>query len=731
MSDTTEISRRKFLASLGLASGGLILACNPLTESFGLFANEPLRMADATHFVQLLSDGSVKIVAARSEMGQGVRTSLTAAIADEMDADWDQVSVVQATGDERYGNQNTDGSRSIRTTLVPIRQMGGMARLMLIGAAAAQWQVDPSECKTENHHVVHTSGKKIYYGDLVDDLKNQPLPEKSAVKLKEPKDFKYIGKGLKSVDIEGFVSGQATYGIDVRLEGMKYAAIARCPVAHGTINSFDDTEALKVNGVERVLALPRISKPFGNQSGVAVVANGNWPAKKGKAALKINWDYGDNVGYNTEQYLGQLKQSVNKPLKKNNGKGNVNQAFSTADQLLERDFVTPHLVHAPMETPNAVAWVKGDGTCEVWAPTQTPQVARKEVAAFLDIDLAKVTINVTLLGGGFGRKAKPDYIIEAVALSKSEGAPVQVLWSREDDIQNSYFHACSAQKLKASLDAKGAVTGWLHRTSFPPIGSTFKPGSTYGANWEIGQGTAVWNEIPNYQIENGEAPAHLRIGWMRSVCNIHHSFAANAFMDELAELRGVDPVLHRLELLSQDRVVPSKAPHKFDSARMKAVIKEVAALSDWGVPLPEGEAYGLAAEYSFFTYVASVAHVVVKNGEVRVKKIYTAADCGLVVNPDTVKAQLEGSAIFGTSIALKSKITVKDGQVEQNNFNDYQVARMSEAPEVRVKLIKSDEAPSGIGEPGVPVIAPAIFNGVAKALGKRFYTLPLSDHSVD
>lgn len=532
------------------------------------------------------------------------------------------------------------------------------------------------------------------------------------------------------MDISDFVSGQATYGIDVRVEGMKVAAITRCPVAHGDVLSFDDSEALKVKGVERVIALPRIKKPFGNQSGVAVIANGTWPAKKGKAALKIEWDFGENQKYQTTEYLDRLKASIDKPLKKNSSQGNVNKTFASAKTILERDYVTPHLVHAPMETPNAVAWVKEDGTCEIWAPTQTPQVSRREVAAYLGLDESKVKVNVTLLGGGFGRKAKPDYIVEAVAISKEIKAPVQVLWSREDDIQNSYFHACSAQKLKASLDADGKVTGWLHRTSFPPIGSTFQPGTVYGANWEIGQGATVRNDIPNYQVENGEAPAHLRIGWMRSVCHIHHSFASNTFLDELAELSGMDPVQHRLALLGADRIVPAKGQFKFDTARMKNVINQVAALSDWGASLPEGEAYGLAAEYSFFSYVASIAHVQIRAGKVQVKKVYTAVDCGLVVNPDTVKAQLEGSAIFGTSIALMSKITVKDGKIEQSNFHDYKVARMMEAPEISIKLVKSNKPATGIGEPGVPVIAPAIFNAVAKITGKRFYSFPLSDHEV-
>ncbi|MDW7694007.1 molybdopterin cofactor-binding domain-containing protein [Flammeovirgaceae bacterium SG7u.111] len=723
-----NISRRHFVASLGLVGGGLLLGCDPTTYSSEA-SDEPLTYFDPNLFVQLSSDGKVTIVASRSEMGQGVRTSLTATIADEMDADWDLVSVKQAPGDKSYGNQNTDGSRSIRTRFMPMRKMGASARFMLIAAAAKMWKVDASECHTEKHHVIHSSGKKVFYGDLADKGMVLDVPED--VKLKDPSEFNYIGKGLKSIDIHDFVSGKATYGIDVRVPEMKVAAIARCPVTFGSVKSFDKTAALQVTGVEQVIEIPRVETPMGALGGIAVIATNTWAAEKGKAALVIEWDEGENKGFTSTEYLEEIYTNIKNTAKVNNEKGDVEQAFKSADQVLERKFTTHLLAHAPMEVPNAVAWVKEDGSCEIWAPSQAPQGARSEVANFLGIGEEKVTVNVTLLGGGFGRKAKHDFVVEAAAVSKAIKAPVQVVWSREDDIQHSYYHSCSAQFLKASLDKAGKVTGWLHQTAFPSIASTFSPGEKYGAKWEVGQGAGnIRYEIENTKSENGAAPAPVRIGWMRSVHHTNHTFASNIFADEIAHKLGKDPLAHRLELIGSDRVENAKNPYAYNSKRLKNVLEIAAKNAQWGRELPQGHGMGLAVEYCFNSYVASVVEVAVADGKVKVVKAFMAIDCGLVVNPDTVKAQMEGSAVFGTSIALHGKLTAKDGAIEQSNFHDYKVARTNEAPEVQVEIVESQAPPGGVGEPGSPITAPAIFNAVFDATNKRFYSFPLSDHSL-
>jgi isoquinoline 1-oxidoreductase beta subunit len=725
MKTIQNISRRSFVKSIGLASGGLILACNTDVFSDKKIKPEDLINFNPNLFVQLNNDGSLILVASRSEMGNGVRTSLPSIIADEMEADWTRVSVKQAVGDKMYGDQNTDGSRSIRYLFMPMRKMGAMAKAMLIAAAAQKWEVPISECKAENHFVIHTSGKKIGFGDLVEIAKTLEVPNEDTLQLKNPKDFKYIGKNLKSIDIEAYTNGSAIFGLDKRLPTMKFAAIARCPVTFGSVKSFDKTEALKIAGVVDVIEIPRIERPFGNLGGVAVIATNTWAAFKGKQALKIEWDFGDNKVYNSDTFMKEITNNVHKQGKVSKDVGNVNKAFENAGKIVESTFQLPHLSHAPMEVPNAVAWVQGE-TCEVWAPTQEPQATRSEVVEYLKTDEKNVTINVTFLGGGFGRKSKPDYVVEAVILSKKLNVPVQVVWTREDDIQHDYFHTVSAQYMKASLDNEGNVTGWLHRFAMPSIVSTFSPGVDYAAGFEISSAANIPYAIKNMKVEVGRAPALVRIGWLRSVINIPHGFSINVFTDELAAAANKDSLEFMLNLIGEDRILED-AEMPFDTARLKNVLNIAAKNAGWGKTLPNGHALGLAVHRSFLSYVASVVEVSVIENKLKVHNVYTAIDCGIVVNKDTVKAQLEGSAIFGMSLAYYGKITAKDGAIEQSNYHDYQMIRMQEAPKIHVEIVESNEPPTGVGEPGVPVIAPAIVNAIYKITGKRHRNLPLMD----
>jgi len=729
MKSIKNISRRSFVKSIGLASGGLILACNTSVFSDKEKAPENLINFNPNLFVQLNSDGSVILIASRSEMGNGVRTSLPSVIADEMEADWSKITIQQAVGDKKYGDQNTDGSRSIRYLYEPMRKMGAIAKAMLIAAAAQKWEVPTSECSAENHFIIHTSGKKVGFGDLVEIAKTLEVPSDEKLTYKNSKDFKYIGKHLKGVDVKEYSNGSAIFGLDKRLPNIKFVAIARCPVTFGTVKSFDKTRALKVAGVLDVIEIPRIEKPFGALGGVAVIATNTWAAFKGKEALKIDWDFGDNKVYDSEKYMNQITKNVHKPGKAGKDIGNINKAFKNATKTIESTFQLPHLAHAPMEVPNAVAWVQG-ATCEVWAPTQDPQSARKEVMDYLATTEDNVTINVTFLGGGFGRKSKPDYVVEAVMVSKAINAPVQVVWTREDDIKHGYFHTVSAQYLKASLDKNGKVTGWLHRFALPSIVSTFQPGVDFAAGFEISSAANVPFDIDNLKVEVGQAPAHVRIGWLRSVINIPHGFSINVFADELAYAANEDPLEFRLNLIGNDRIEDTNDPIKYDTARLKNVLKIAAKNADWGKQLPEGHAYGLAVHYSFYSYVASVVEVSMKNNKVKVHNVYTVIDCGTVVNKDTVTAQMEGAAIFGMQLAYYGKITAKDGAIEQNNYNDYKMIRMNEIPKVHVEIVESAEKPTGVGEPGVPVIAPAIVNAIFKITGKRYYNLPLSDYDL-
>ncbi|HEY9168158.1 MAG TPA: molybdopterin cofactor-binding domain-containing protein [Lutibacter sp.] len=728
MNPIRNISRRTFVKSVGLASGGLILACNTSVFSDKETVNpKDLANFNPNLFVQLNADGSLILIASRSEMGNGVRTSLTSVIADEMDADWTKVTVQQAVGDAKYGDQNTDGSRSVRYLYEPMRKMGAMARAMLITAAAQSWKVPVAECTAENHYVLHKSGKKIGYGDLVEFAKNLEVP--TELTYKNPKDFMYIGKKLRGVDVEEYANGSAVFGLDKRLPNMKFAAMQRCPVTFGTVKSFDKTAALKIPGVIDIIEIPRIKKPFGTLGGIAVIASNTWAAFKGKEALKIEWNYGDNAIYDSEKYMKQITENVHKQGKVGKDIGNVNKAFKNADKIVESTYQLPHLAHAPMEVPNAVAWVQGD-SCEVWAPTQDPQSARKEVVDYLGTTEEKVTINVTFLGGGFGRKSKPDYVVEAVAISKAMNAPIQVVWTREDDIKHGYYHTVSAQYLKASLDKQGNVTGWLNRFALPSIASTFSPGVDYPAGFEISSAANVPFDIKNMKIEVGKSPAHVRIGWLRSVINIPHGFSQNVFADELAVAAGKDPLEFRLNLIGEDRIEETEDPIKYNTARLKNVLKLAAKNANWGKPLPEGHAYGLSVHYSFYSYVASVVEISMIDNKVKVHNVYTVIDCGTVVNRDTVKAQMEGAAIFGMSLAFYGKITAKNGAIEQSNYSDYKMIRMNEIPKVHVEIVESIENPTGVGEPGVPVIAPAIVNAIFKLTGKRYHNLPLSDYGL-
>ncbi|MDZ7612775.1 MAG: molybdopterin cofactor-binding domain-containing protein [Flavobacteriaceae bacterium] len=719
-----NISRRSFIKGIGLASGGLIIACNTGSSEKPGKKNVTF---DPNVFIQLNSDGSLILVASRSEMGNGVRTSLTSVLADEMEADWAKVTVKQATGDAIYGDQNTDGSRSVRYLYEILRKMGATARTMLITAAAQEWKVPVTECRAENHFIVHTSGKKLAFGDLAETAKTLEIP--TEVVLKSPGEFKYIGKNLASVDVAAYSNGSAVFGLDKRLDNMKFAAIQRCPVTFGKVKSFDKTEALKVKGVIDVIEVPRTEKPFGALGGVAVIATNTWAAFKGKEALKIDWDYGPNKDYDSEKYMDQITANVHKNAKVYKTKGNINTAFKNSVKTIESTFKLPHLVHAPMEVPNAVAWVQGN-KCEVWAPTQDPQTARTEVAELLKTDKENVTINITFLGGAFGRKSKPDFIMEAVEISRAIGSPVQVVWTREDDIRHSYYHTVSSQYLKASLDKEGKVTGWLHRFALPSIMSTFAPGTDEPATWEADSAANNSFELPNMQIETAKAPAHVRIGWMRSVIYIPHGFAINVFADELAHAAGKDPLEFRLNLIGSDRLEDSEDGYKFDSARCKHVLKTAAKNAGWGRELPQGHAFGLAVQYSFLSYVASVVEVSVINNKVKVHEVFTVIDCGTVINRDTVVSQMQGAAVFGMSLAYYGKITAKNGAIVQSNYDDYQMLRMPDAPKVHVEIVESNDKPTGVGEPGVPVIAPAIVNAIFKITGKRYYSLPLADYGM-
>ena len=750
-------SRRSFLKTVPALSG-LMLGVGATGTALG--ADEPKKyggdglsngMQDSPKiFVSIGADGIVTVVVNRSEMGQGVRTSLPRIVADELEADWKHVRVVQAPGDEaKYGNQDTDGSRSIRHWFDPMRRCGASARLMLEQAAATQWNVPVDQVEAKNHQVIHkATGRKLAYGALAVAAAKLDVPSRASLKLKDPSAFRYIGKlDTHLVDGQAIVTGTSHYGIDTRLPGMVYAVIARPPVLGGKVKSVDVSEALKVPGVIKVFQLEGTPPPseFQPIGGVVVVGNDTWAAIKGRNALKIEWDDGAHASYDSAAHRTELEAAVLKTggMEVRN-EGDTYAALVKAAKKVEANYYVPHLAHATMEAPAATVRIV-NGQCEVWAPTQAPQAARDRVSKRLNLAPDKVTVNVTLLGGGFGRKSKADYVVEAALVSQAmDGKPVKLTWTREDDLHHDYFHAVSAQHLEAGLDANGNVTAWLHRTAEPTIVSTFAPDPKQLAYYELGLGlVGLPYAIPNIRIENPAATAHARIGWLRSVNNIQHAFASQSFIAEIAQSLDKDHRDYLLELLGTDRLIDPtsisdtfnhlESPERYpiNTARLRKVIERVTMEAKWGRKMPAGQGLGLAAHYSFVTYMAAVAEVSVNaKGELSIPRIDVAVDCGPQVNPDRIRSQIEGACIMGMSQALLSEITFKNGRVEQGNFHQFEVARMSLAPKkivVHIMPATYDMPLGGVGEPGVPVIAPALMNAINSATGKRIRQLPLRD----
>jgi isoquinoline 1-oxidoreductase beta subunit len=695
-------------------------------------------------YLGLEADGTVTIITHRSEMGTGIRSVLPMVVAEELDVDWKRVKVEQAVGDAKYGNQNTDGSCSIRDFYDAMREAGASARMMLERAAAAQWGVPAAECKAQNHQVLHAGGgRKLGYGELVAAAAKQAVPKKGELTFKSPEEYRYIGKELPTIDRDDICAGRGTFGIDAKMPGMVYASIARSPVFGGKLKSFDDQGARKVRGVQKTVELPAFKPPHGFQAlgGVAVIADNTWAAKKGREQLKVEWEPGENASYDSVAYKQTLLETVRKPQKVVRNVGDVDAEFAKGGKTHEAEYYAPHLAHASMEPPAAVAEFK-DGRAVIYAATQNPQAVQDTVAAALGIPKKNVECHVTLLGGGFGRKSKPDYVAEAALLSREVGKPVKVVWSREDDIQFDFYHAVAAMYLKAAVDEKGRPTAWLQRSAFPSIGSTFSGLSTvYGQGFELGMGwTNLPFDIPNHRAENGPAKPQVRIGWLRSVANIYHAYAVHSFVDELAQMAKRDSVEYLLDTLGPARKIDLGGPRnplseKFplDTGRLRRVIELAAERSDWAKKKPEkGRALGIAAHWSFLSYIAAVVEVEVDaGGKIRIPRVDIAADVGKVINPDRVKAQFEGASVFGTSIALMGEITAAGGAIQQSNFHDYPVARINEAPvETRVHLVSSDAPPAGVGEPGVPLMSPAICNAVFAATGKRIRDLPLRKHKI-
>jgi len=762
-----NVSRRRFL--MGLAGGSaLVLAARwdmPLANEkaqFGAGAMPGGWVDDPNVFIHIDPDGTVTVVNNRAEMGQGIRTSLVLLAADELGADWDRVKVRQAEANqEKYGNQNTDGSRSMRHWYDPMRRAAAAARLMLEQAAASQWSVPLHEVRTDVHKVIHTpTGKEVGFGELAEAARELKVPGRNDLVLKRDDELRFVGRESgyingklesahpKAIDGQDIVTGKAVFGADVAVDNPLYAVIARPPVYGAKVKSYDDADALKVPGVEKTFKIEGTGQPagFSPLGGVAVVATNTWAAIEGRKKLKIQWDNGpagDNVSYTSESYRKALEERAQSPGKVVRDRGDVEGALEQASKTVSATYYMPHMAQSPMEPMVATVIVR-NGEAEVWAPVQNPRATRDTVAGRLGLDRERVRVNVTLLGGGFGRKSKPDYVAEAASVAEAfEGRPVRLQWTREDDIHHAYFHAVSVDHLEAGLDDQGKTVAWRHRTLSPSIGSLFAPDPKHKGEFELGMGfNTMPFSIPAIRLENPPAPALVRIGWFRSVYNLPHAWAIQSFAHELSLAAGKDHRDYVLELLGPGREIDNLTVgdgwnygedpdmHPIDTGRMRAVVERATEAAGWGKELPQGRGMGLAFHHSFVSYTAIVFDVEVdKRGDVIIHRADIAFDCGRQANPERIRSQLEGACVMGIGIALMSEVSFKDGVAQQDNFDTYLLPRMPHAPkEIHIQLMdRQDEPMGGVGEPGLPPVAPALCNAIHAATGKRIRRLPVGD----
>ena len=703
----SPVTRRDFLTAGAAAGAGLIIGFNlPHRSSSNGDTFSP------NAYLRITPDNKVTIVVARSEMGQGVRTALPMILAEELEADWKQIEIEQAGASTLFGDQTTGGSASVRTTWDPMRKAGAAAREMLISAAALTWGVGRATCTAANGAVVHTpTNRRLTFGELASKASTLPIP--TDVALKQSKDYKIVGQRLPRLDTPSKVRGQATFGIDFRLPGMKHALLARCPVIGGKVASFNDNESKKVPGVTFVGKI--------GDSAVAVVAGSVWSAMEGRRVLNITWDEGANKDLNDAAIADSLKKAAsNKPVSLY-AAGDVSKV---SGRLISAEYNLPFMAHAPMEPGNCTAHFQGS-KCELWAPTQVPQDCRDSVAQAIGLDPDQVKVNVTLMGGGFGRRLEHDYAVEAALVSKAIQAPVKVLWTREDDMRFSTYRPASLHQLSAKLDGSGFPAAFTHRLISPSIAVQKGQPLLNGADPDLADEAALVYGLPNVSLEYVPSETPVPLGWMRSVYALQAAFASECFIDELAAAAGKDPLDYRLHMLAKDQDIPYFSTI-WHTARMRAVLQLAAEKAEWRKPLPAGRFRGLACFACFSSYVAEVVEISMEDNAPHVHRVVAAVDCGQVINPAIVEQQIQGGVVFALGNALRARITINKGGVVQGNFGEYAPVRMNEAPSVEVYAVASTESPTGIGEPSVPPLAPALCNAIYAATKKRTRSLPIT-----
>lgn len=696
-----KITRRDFIKVVGISGSGLILATYIPINGLNLKPGDEPKIFAPSVYLKIDSNGIVTITVHRSEMGQGVQTSLPMLVAEELDCDWSKIRVEQADGNPIYGNQTTGGSQSIRRSFDPFRIAGATAKAMLITAAANRWKIDETNCYTENGFVVNKiNGKKISYGELVEDAAKLLVPKD--VKLKDPKEYKLIGKRIHRLDTPSKIYGAAKFGIDVVIPGMLYAAVARPTAFGGKVKSFDSTKAKLINGVVDVIEIPQ---------GIAVIANSTWNSFKGKKELSIEWDYGPNSTIDSEAIRNNMSKFLEDEGSEIELRGNPNYDLPEL-KTIEGVYELPFLCHAPLEPMNCVAKVE-NGKAELWAPSQNPQDARSEVAKALGFKEDDVVVHVTLMGGAFGRRLVSDWAVEAALIAQKTGKIIKLTWTREDDMKHSVYRPSSIHKVKGSVDKNGKLINFYHHVISESITAQRFNRNVPVKDADIGEGTRrLAYQIPNMKITGTIVPTHVPVSWYRSVYNTQNPFVVESFIDELAHAANKDPYEFRCELLPVD-------------SRLRKVLDIAAEKSNWNSPLPKGKGKGIACFEGYGSFCAEVIEVSVINNELKLEKVTAVVDCGTVINPDTVEAQLEGAIVFALTAALKGEITIRSGGVVEKNFDDYPLLTFSETPSIECHIVQNFERVGGVGEVGIGACAPALTNAIYAATGKRIRKLPV------
>jgi len=728
MSETNaKLSRRTLLKTAATGGAALVLGFEVVPRLQGKAAAKEA-VSPFRSWIRIDQTGAVTLFSGRSEMGQGISTALPMVLAEELGCDWKDVVIEQAPVDVAlYGESGTGGSGSVAGSWLPMRQAGAAARQLLITAAAARWNVTPETCTVKQGSVYHGSDS-IKFGDLVEAASKLPVPDYATVPLKKAEDFQIVGKPIQRRDIPSKVDGSAVYGLDVRVPGMLYAMVERCPVFGGKVKHLDASEAKAVAGVHDVFEIPAVPEGIHSWGGVAVVADSTWNAMQGRKKLKIDWDLGPHATESSETLRRQFRKLVDSQMKVALNQGAVESALSEAqpNRKVEADYELPFQAHATMEPMNCTVHIES-GRAEAWAPAQGPEWVRQVIGQVSGLKPEQITVHTTQMGGGFGRRYQADFAIEAAQVAKQVGKPVQLVWSREDDMTHDFYRPASYHRVSGAVDGQGNITAWRHKSTSTSIAEWWSPKDTPESS-ELGCTMQMPYLAKSYKLEYLPAASGVPRAWWRSVEASSIAFVMESFMDELAHAAQTDPYEFRIAKLEGDRSIRNpndKDGKPLETARMRAVLKLAATKGDWGKPLEKGYGRGIACHFSFNSYAANVVEVSVHNNALKVERVVSAVDIGTPVHPSGITAQVESAIIYGLTAALKSEITIENGRAVQNNFNRFATLSMKETPRIEVYITPSTLPPTGIGEPGLPPVAPALMNAIFAATGKRIRKLPL------